>query len=102
MVALRFVVLKLGAFLRIVRHGVTTRYYGGCIQQACERRSTLVSLNKGIWKLPGEYSIAHVLSCFDTDPGGGLLALAWSYEVNFNVEDGLGWSPYTFIDNYVS
>lgn len=90
MVVLEFVVLTLGAFLQTVRHGVTTRYHGGCIRKICEERSTLVPLNKRIFTLLGEYGIVRLLSCFDVDPVRGLLSLAGSYEVYFDVKGGLG------------
>lgn len=89
-----FAFLTLGSFLQTFRHGITTRYHGDCIQQACEGRGTLVPLNKRIWTLLGVYGIVSVLSCFDMERTRGLLALARKYKVTFNVNDGLGWVPY--------
>lgn len=66
--ALELVNLRLGLFLRTVLHGITTGYYGGCIQLVFDGRGTLVPLSKRIWTLLGEYGIVHVLSCFDVDP----------------------------------
>lgn len=48
-VALMFVVWTLGAFLLAVCHSTLTRYDEGSIWQACDERSTLVSLNQAIW-----------------------------------------------------
>lgn len=43
-----------------------------------------------------------VLSCFDVDPVRDLLALACSYEVNFEMKDGVGWFSYNFNDSVAS
>lgn len=99
---LKFAIFTLKMFHRTVRHCVTTRYHGGSIKQASEGRGTLVSLNKRIWTLLGEYRSMLVQSCFDVDPIRGLLALAQMYEASFHVESCLEWLPKSFVDSFVS
>lgn len=44
-VALEFVVFTLGVFFQTAHHGISTRYRKSRIQQVCEERIRLVSLN---------------------------------------------------------
>lgn len=102
MMTLKLVFLTLGLFLRTVLHGVTTQYHGGSTQQACERRGTLVPLNKRIRALLWKYRIVRMLSCVDVDPIRVLLDMSRSYKVNFDVEGGLGCFLYNFKNSFVS
>lgn len=77
-VFLELIVLTLGMYFQTVCHSITMRYHRGCIKQACEGKGTLVPLNKFIWILIGEYSIARVLICSNVDPIRGLVAVARS------------------------
>lgn len=61
---------------------IELRYHGGCLQQACEGRGTLVPLHKRTWTLIGGYGFVRVLKYIDVDPIRSLLALASSYKGN--------------------
>lgn len=50
----------------------------------------------------GKYGIVRVLSCSGMDPICDLLALACSYKVNFDTEDGFGEITCNFKDSFVS
>lgn len=83
-------VLTLASFLHTVFHVITTQYYKGRKQYVCREISKLVSLNKHIWTLIGEYSVVRVLNSFEGDPIRSWRALACRCKVNFNMEDGGG------------
>lgn len=71
-------------------------------RQAYERRGTLIVPIKRIWTLLREFNILFVLSCLDVNPIRGSLSLARSYEVDFDMEDGLGRFTYNFNHFFVS